>query len=246
MERFAVVSDIHGNILALQAVSEDIAVRGISTVINLGDHVSGPLWPKETVRFLMASPWLHVQGNHERQLTTQDPKALGPSDSYAYESIDPNQREWLSRLPFSMRPEAGILAFHGTPENDDEYLLESVEGGRTHLSARKRISERLRAARAELMLCGHSHTPRCVRLDGSLVLNPGSVGLQAYRDDGEIPHDVEMGSPHARYAIIEKAAGAWEFEFVALEYDWDAAAEKAQAGNRPDWAEALRSGYLPS
>ena len=72
--RIALVSDIHGNLPALEAVVEDIERRGVDAIVNLGDSLSGPLMPLETARFLMAQDWVQLAGNHERQLLT------GPAD----------------------------------------------------------------------------------------------------------------------------------------------------------------------
>lgn len=64
--RIAVLSDIHGNLSALQAVMRDISHRQVDVIVNLGDSLSGPLQPSETAAFLMAQPWVHLAGNHER------------------------------------------------------------------------------------------------------------------------------------------------------------------------------------
>ena len=63
---FAAIADIHGNLLALEAVLADIARRGISTIVNLGDLLSGPLWPAETADRLQSLNLPTVSGNHER------------------------------------------------------------------------------------------------------------------------------------------------------------------------------------
>jgi hypothetical protein len=63
----AVLSDIHGNLPALLAVLAQIDAEGITHVVNLGDIVSGPLWPRETAGRLMALGWPTIAGNHERQ-----------------------------------------------------------------------------------------------------------------------------------------------------------------------------------
>ncbi len=55
---------------------------------------------------------------------------------------------------------------------------------------------------------------------------------------------METGSPHARYAILDRVAGKWTAQFRALEYDWHAASREAAEGNRPEWAAALLTGYL--
>ena len=93
-------------------------------------------------------------------------------------------------------------------------------------------------------LCGHSHLPRTVELpDGRLIINPGSVGLPAYSDTvAVLPHAMETGSPHARYAVIERADAGWRVEHVAVPYDWEAASLAAASNGRTDWAEWLRTG----
>jgi hypothetical protein len=96
-----------------------------------------------------------------------------------------------------------------------------------------------------LILCGHTHVPRAVRLDdGRLIVNPGSVGLQAYDDVHPRPHVVENGTPHARYALLTRRAGDWQVDLRALPYDWASAAGRAEANGRGDWADALRSGRV--
>ena len=244
MSRYAIVSDIHGNILALQAVVEDMQKRNVSKVINLGDNISGPLWPQETISYLMAHNWANIRGNHDRQVAFQDPKSHGLSDSYALARISDLQRSWLSHLPSRITFGSDIYAFHGTPDDDNVYLLESVARRKAFLSGRADIARKLGEAKAEVIICGHSHVPRCVRLEnGTLIVNPGSIGLQAYRDE-ENPHIVENGSPHARYAIMEKSHDTWDIEFVMVRYDWEKAAQKAASEERTDWEIALRSGFV--
>jgi len=243
MGKYAILSDIHGNILALQAVVEDMQKRRVSRVVNLGDSISGPLWPQETICYLMSHNWMHIRGNNDRNVASQDPGSMGLSDSYALARISDVQRTWLKHLPSAIIFDKDIIAFHGLPDDDSRYLLESVFHGRTRLSRWREIAGRLGNVSAEVLLCGHSHIPRCVRLgNGSLAVNPGSVGLQAYKDESE-SHFVEMGSPHARYAIIEKNHDAWDIEFIDVVYDWEQAAAKAGMEERRDWEEALRSGY---
>jgi 3',5'-cyclic AMP phosphodiesterase CpdA len=96
---------------------------------------------------------------------------------------------------------------------------------------------------ARLVLCGHSHIPRIVSLPGGVwIVNPGSVGLQAYSDDAPL-HYVETGSPHARYAVIDWKRKTPRVDFITVEYDWEAASNQAAQANRPDWSYALATGY---
>jgi len=70
MARIAILSDIHGNLPALEAVVADAETRGCTQFLNLGDILSGPLWPAETADWLMPRGWPTIAGNHERQVLT--------------------------------------------------------------------------------------------------------------------------------------------------------------------------------
>jgi predicted phosphodiesterase len=254
MRPCAVLSDIHGNLPALEAVLADLDRRGLREVVNLGDNASGPLWPRETLVVLRAQTgWVQIAGNHDRQLVRQAPETHGASDRYAYERLDAGDLDWLAGLPAEARLEGDVLLCHGRPGDDNQYLLETVADARVHLARPAEIADRLLGARARLVLCGHSHTPRIVHLGADLlVANPGSVGLQAYDHDAPGPHVVEIGSPHARYLVVAPRdpvpggdpAGSWHLELVAVPYDHHQAAGQAARNGRPDWAAALRSGFL--
>jgi predicted phosphodiesterase len=245
MDRFAVVSDIHGNILALEAVMADMAKRSIEGVINLGDNLSGPLWPNETGHILMKQDWLNVQGNHDWNLLFKDPALLSLSDANGYRHLDDELRAWLNTLPASLTLPGGIVAFHGTPAVKAKYLLETVEGHRARLATPTEIAERLDGTQASLVLCGHSHFPRAVQHDSTLIVCPGSLGCQAYIDN-DSDHVIETGSPLARYAVIEKQNGSYAVDLISVPYDHLKAAEKAHTGGRPDWEIALRTGFMRS
>lgn len=243
--RIGVISDIHGNIAALDAVLADLAARGVTEIVNLGDICSGGLFPEQTADRLMPLHLPTIRGNHERQVSTQSPEAMGPSDRHALETLRPEQRDWIAGLPAELRLPGGVLLVHGTPGSDIEYLLETVtpEGLRPATDAEIRM--RLGKTDAEIVLCGHTHLPRVVALPaGPWVVNPGSVGLPAYDDDRPWPHVVEAGTPHARYAIVSRGASGWTAELVEVVYDWEQAARDAEANGRSDWATALRSGRV--
>ena len=243
--RIAVMSDIHGNLWALDAVLADVARRNADVTVNLGDILSGPLLPVETAARLMALGLPTIRGNHERQVLEHDPARMGASDLWAHEHIAPAQREWIASLPASMRLQDDVLMVHGTPGSDLVYWMETVDPAGQRTATYAEVLERAGDAQASLILCGHTHVPRSVLLDdGRLVVNPGSVGLQAYDDDQPFPHKAENGSPHARYAIVERTASGWAVEQYAVAYEWKAAAEVAQRHGRPDWAFALRTGRM--
>lgn len=239
----AVLSDIHGNLPALEAVVADAEARGCEAVFNLGDLLSGPLWPSETADYLMDRPsWVTIRGNHERQLLAGDPRRMNPSDAHAFGCLSDRHMGWLRELPAtSERPDEDILLCHGTPSSDLIYFLEQVDEEGWSPASVHQAQERAGARKERLILCGHTHVPRVMTLpDGRTIANPGSVGLQAFEDDTPFPHRVECGSPHARYAVLRTEGP--EIELVAVPYDHEAAARQAERNGRPDWAQALLHG----
>jgi predicted phosphodiesterase len=244
--RIAFVTDIHGNLAALEAVVADIARRGADRVVNLGDSLSGPLLPRETAAFLMAQDWFHLAGNHERQILRYGATGRYQSDVYAHAQLTAGQLAWIAAQKPVADLQDDLAVCHGSPRSDLEYLLESVDERGLRAATLAEVDERLGATTAALVVCGHTHVPRVVRASsGQLVVNPGSVGLQAYGDDLPVPHVVENHAPDARYAIVERVDGAWRPELIAVAYDHEAMARLAEERRRPEWAFALRTGTMP-
>lgn len=242
--KLAVIADIHGNLPALDAVLADIARRAVDRTVNLGDIVSGPLFPAETADRLMPLDLPTIRGNHERQVLTHGPDRIGQSDRFAAAALTPAHKAWLASLPETLRIEGDILMVHGTPASDLEYFLETVDADGIRPATPAEIEARAAGTPARLILCGHTHTQRAVRTaDGRLIVNPGSVGLQAYRDEEPVPHDVEIGSPEARYAIITLGPEIG-VEMITVPYDWEEPARAADTNGRPEWARALRTGRM--
>jgi putative phosphoesterase len=239
--RLGVIADVHGNLMALEAVLDRLRRLGVDQIVNLGDCASGPLWPAETVALLRATEMLHVRGNHDRALGAGSPERLGSSDRFAWERLKPVDRHWLSTLPGEQFA-AGAHCVHASPGDDEAYLMESVSGGRLLPEAPAAVEQRFSGAKGPLLLCGHSHLPRLLHLSGgTLVVNPGSVGCPAYRDDTPPAHVSESGSPHARFAVVTIEA-AIAVEHHAIAYDWDSASARARQNGRDDWAHALATG----
>lgn len=262
--RLAFVSDIHGNLAALEAVIADMSHRKIQCVVNLGDSLSGPLLPLETADRLKNLPWLHVAGNHERQVLRLPIERQNLSDAYTSGQLNPVVKNWLATHADPADPRLhnakiwpeqlghDVALCHGSPRSDIEYLLETPEGESVRLASETEIEERLAGLIPEsitLLACGHSHVPRTVRLRSKLlIMNPGSVGLPAYDDDHPYPfskfHRIENGSPDARYAVVEKSDGHWRCELISVPYDHEPMALLAEQRQRYDWAHALRTGRM--
>lgn len=241
--KIAALSDIHGNLAALDAVLRHIRSQGADLIVNLGDIVSGSLLPAETADRLIALDLPTIRGNHERQLLASDVDRMRQSDRFARAALRADQLDWIARLPATLRIADDVLMVHGTPENDLDYFLETVTESGCRAATQEEVERRAGDGAERLILCGHTHMPRSMTLDeGRLVVNPGSVGLQAYDDDVPWPHRIETGSPHARYATLTRAKSGWGVEIHSVEYDWDAAADLARANGRPEWERALREG----
>lgn len=236
--RIAAISDIHGNALALRAVLADARARGYDAMVQLGDALSGPLWPRETAEILRGLDAVHVRGNHDVSLFDPGTYAPGRADRYALEQVDAGTLDWLRGWPRTHAFGDEVLCFHGAPHHEDLYLLEEAPDGDPRLRPLAEVEADLRGARARVMVCGHSHTQRVVSFpDGTLVVNDGSVGLPAYEEPlrGTQVY-VQAGSPHARYAMIDVTPARVSVELSMVEYDWRAASARAAALGFPSWA----------
>ncbi|MBK62717.1 MAG: YfcE family phosphodiesterase [Altererythrobacter sp.] len=243
--KIAVLSDIHGNIAALDAVFAHAHALGVDQIVNLGDICSGALWPRETADRLMALDLPTIRGNHERQVLEGDPARMGLSDRRARETLRDDQLAWMASLPPTLQLSEDVLMVHGTPSSDLVYFLETVTETGVRPATQDEVEERAGKASARLILCGHTHVTRAVMLrDGRLIVNPGSVGLPAYEDDHPFPHAIENGSPFARYATVSDDGDSWQASFHLVAYDWEQAARDAEAVQRAEWAKALRTGTV--
>jgi predicted phosphodiesterase len=244
--RIAVLSDIHGNVWALDAVLEDISQRNVEHIVNLGDSVYGPLMPGSVAEMIVSRGMITVQGNEDR-IIVEDP-VQDDRDStikFVRERLSDSQLQWLRSLPVTAELGAELFLCHGTPQDDTVYLMNEV--GVSGLVPRgvDDIEEMLVGIEATVILCGHDHMQTDVRLpSGRLVLNPGSVGLPAFTDDLPLPHGIAAGSPHARYSILRQSHSGWSAEHLEVEYDWGRAADAAGRHGRADWAHWLRTGLV--
>ena len=230
--RIAVISDIHANCLALEAVLEDIKAQGADVTLNLGDLVSGPLEPARTADLLLEADFPTIAGNHERYLIAN--AALEPVDRFARGRLSERHLDWFAELPATLAVNGEVFMCHGTPRSDSTPWLDAWFKERTAtLPSEAEVTAQADGIAYPVILCGHTHLARTVRLrDGRLVVNPGSVGLQMVH-----------GSPDARYAIIERRGAAWTVGLRAVPYDHEAAARQAVSHGFASWTEALTTGW---
>jgi diadenosine tetraphosphatase ApaH/serine/threonine PP2A family protein phosphatase len=244
--RFAAIADVHGNYLALEAVVADIRALGIDDIVNLGDMASGPLDARRTMDALMALDAVHVLGNHDRYLIDRPPEKMGSWDRPAHAQLDADHLDWLRAMPPTRVFRDRVFLCHATPPSDESYWLETVlPDGTVRMSSLEAIEEAAKGITQRLILCGHTHIARAVRLrDGRMVVNPGSVGIPGYSHVHPFPHIMETGTPDARYAILDCIEGIWSVTFRHVPYDHDAMAALAGQNGDPELASALATGWI--
>jgi predicted phosphodiesterase len=248
--RIALISDIHANLPALEAVLEHIDKRGdTDATCHLGDLVGYAPWPNETVSLLKESRIQGIAGNYDSTVATsykhcgckyEDARQEELSHlSYAWtrEHCSEETRQFLGRLPFRMDVRAGgghqsgptVILVHGTPTLNTLYWTEDRPD-----SFCTKMAEAAGARRGDVICFGHTHKPWHREVEGIHFVNTGSVGR---------PKD---GDWRAGYVVLEVGGQAPAVEFVRVEYDLKRATEAIRASDLPDdFAEYLATGGMP-
>jgi predicted phosphodiesterase len=241
--RVGVISDVHGNRWALEAVFDDVDRRSVDGLVDLGDSVYGPLDPGGCATMLLARAVPSLRGNEDRIVLEPPVESDSATLRFTRSCLSEAHLQWLAGLPAASTAFDDLYCCHGSPQRDDEYLLEQVSSAGVALKPAGALTDQLAEVDRPVVLCGHSHVPRIVGLpDGRMIINPGSVGLPAYSDNVPVPHAMEAGSPHARYAIVERMGTGWRVEQLVVTYDWESASGVASRNGREDWAVWLRTG----
>lgn len=245
--KIAVLSDIHGNIYALKEVLNDIKRNAVDVTINLGDSFYGPIKPRETYDLIRESAFINILGNQDREILEASLEQLQSNDTlkFVYNDLGEDVLYWIQEQPFEKLIGEDFYLIHGTYFDDSQYLLEEIKEGKLQLREDSEIIKLLDDIKSKFIFCGHSHTPRCLTLStGQIVINPGSVGLQAYGEEKPSYHRVENNSPDATYIILTIEEDKFNIELKKVAYDFESAAKDALQNGREDWAYALRTGKV--
>lgn len=246
--RYALISDIHANLPALDAVLAHIAERAPDTPIyHLGDLVGYAPWPNEVVAKLRDWGIPGVSGNYDSTVAAgykhcgckyEDPRQEALSHvSYAWtlEHTTDATKRWLGRLPFriDLRPLGGhttgptIVLLHGNSALNTVYVHEDRPD-----EFLEKMGAAVGAKRGDVICFGHTHKPWRREVGGVHYVNTGSVGR---------PKD---GDSRAGYVLLDVTPGeAVAAQFVRIAYDVErTAAAIATAGLPHEFADYLRSG----
>lgn len=242
--KFAAIADVHGNRPALEAVLADIATLGINEVVNLGDHVSGPLEAAKTADLLIERGFPSVRGDQDRILT--ELWQAGTSARSDFQQLERKHFDWMASMPPTLMYGERVFLCHASPRDDAAFWLDHITSdGRVSASPTDAIEAGAEGIGAQVNLCGHTHIPRVIHLrDGRMVVNPGSVGLPGYDGRAPAPYVVEVGTPHACYAILEHATGGWLATIRYVPYDNAAMAALARSKGMLAWASAIATGWV--
>jgi predicted phosphodiesterase len=224
--RIAILSDIHGNLPALEAVVRDIERRAPDEIWCGGDIAWAGPWASECIRFVRDAGWPTVRGNTDVWITGDVQGVADPRDRVELEAmaaehaIAEDDARWLLSLPLGHTAPGSILLVHGTP-------LSPFEGAMPDAPPEDFSSYEGHAA---LVVCAHVHTAFVRRLSGgSLVCNTGSVGL---------PKDADTAS----YLLLDRDGPELTLRHARVAFEREAGRERARAiGGRlgERWLEAV-------
>jgi putative phosphoesterase len=232
--KIALLSDIHGNLPALEAVWTDINKNLPDKIYNLGDSLYGPLWPEETAQFLIENKIESVLGNCDEDLLVQEFKNINFESTF--KQLSKSTIEWLRSLK-KIIIEDNITAFHASPNHMSQYLIEKLKDGKVEIKLNEEIKKDITGINTKFIACGHSHMARIVSIDNQIIINAGSVGLPSYTDD--VPyHSMESFNNLAGYVLIDDNKISLNY----ISYDNIKSAEQAKKNNRPDWYKWLLTG----
>jgi len=226
--RFAILSDIHGNIPALEAVWAEIRKNDVEHVYNLGDSLNGPLWPEETAEFIISNNIESILGNGDEDILNK--KADAKISSKTIDWLNSLEKIWMNKQ---------LTLFHATPYSTKEYLFEKIMDNQVVIRGNEEIKEIIKGIKTKYVACGHSHVERIAGIDGQIVINAGSVGLPAYSDDDPY-HCMETLNAFAKFITVDDDA----VKINLVEYDHAKAAERAKQNNRMDWYNWITTGRV--
>jgi putative phosphoesterase len=241
----AFISDIHGNLPALEAAVADAKARGASRIVCCGDMMGYGPFPDDVCNFLKKRRIPTIIGNYDRkviEVAKQGKSAAAEMKSkklkillWTVEHTSSQTRHYLSGLPdhLELKLPSGhnLLVVHGSPLSMDDAIYPSI--------TRQGLEAKLSDSRPDILVCGHTHIPFVKHAGVILIVNCGSVG-----------HSVD-GDPRPSYALVRAERNAApRGRIIRFNYDRDrtiTALEKTDLpkGLRKDFAEGIKRRFLP-
>jgi putative phosphoesterase len=235
--RYAIFSDVHGNLPALEAVLSDIKGQGVSRILHCGDLVGYGPFPNEVINLVKSREISGVMGNYDDGVgferddcgcayTDDAQRQLGNRSLYwTKANVTRENKEFLRSLPRGLRFSQGafkVLLTHGSPRRINEYLYED--------RPEKTFNRLLEVGGCNILVCGHTHLPYHKVIGDRHVVNVGSLGK---------PKD---GDARAAYALLTLDESP-KVGFRRTAYDVERMAMAIEASDLPrEYAEMIRKG----
>ncbi|HLO04165.1 MAG TPA: metallophosphoesterase family protein [Symbiobacteriaceae bacterium] len=231
--RIGILSDIHGNLPALQAVQRELERHQVDQIVNLGDVAFRGPAPRECWEAVRAMGAPVLRGNTEDWLTgaAAIPAPLAPIRDWTLARLDDGMLAEMGALPFDHRIEAygkRIRFVHGSPQSNMEFIFP--------FTPEEELTRAVVGAEAEILVMGHTHWTFSRRIAGVHLIGVGSIGL---------PFD---GDPGAAFAVLEVTADAVRLTHLRVSYDGERTLSMAQESGFPDGeflASAVKYGRRP-
>jgi predicted phosphodiesterase len=245
MMKIALIADIHGNLLALEAVLAELEREKIDRILCLGDVAVGPE-PTKTVERVRALGCPVVMGNWDAYFLYGFPpvddelaQRLTEIGAWWAEQLTPEQREYMEGFERGLEVELDgdlrMAAYHGSPRSYEDFVYATT--------ADDEVASMLDGVRAPVLALGHTHFQMVRRYDDVLIVNPGSVGLPFARRAR-----VMAMSPWAEYGILSVEDGRFSVDLRRTAFDVETHVRLIQSSGMPhaEWWAGLWIGKPPA
>jgi predicted phosphodiesterase len=231
--RTAIVSDIHGNAVALEALLADLEREPVDQVVCLGDALQGGSQPADVMRRLRELAWPVVLGNADAFLLDAEASVEVPTErqldvrEWSRAQLGDDGLTFIASFRPTLRVELGdgktLLAFHGSPTSFDDVILPTANEDEFRGLVGPPV--------ADVLAGGHTHRQWLRRYGDSRFVNPGSVGL-AYDHAQPDPNDLRVDA-FAEYARVDVDSDRVEIAFRRVPFDRDAVSAAIEASGIP-------------
>ena len=237
--RIAIISDIHGNFVALKTALSDIKGRKVSRIVCLGDVAATGPQPAEVIEHLRRMRCPCVMGNTDETLANdlpskfthagiseEDRERLEALDLWTRKKLKKSHRRYLSTfkpmLKVHFGPDQSLVCFHGSPSSNRDEIRPTTPN--------EELARRLEGHRANVFAGGHTHVQMLRRFVSSLLINPGSVGLPFRIESSGKARNLSM----VEYAIVNSSDDALSVEMVSVQYSLSELRRVARDSGMPD------------
>lgn len=232
--KIAIISDIHGNLQAMQETLKDIRKRNVDKIICLGDIIAKGVHPKECISLVRENCDIVLQGNCDRHFSEEHNLEEFPLQEqerikWNRSMIDKDDRDYLLSLPYSYEfymSGSLVRLFHATPDKIDRIVL-NVNSIQTKLEMFYPSKYTISQTEADVVIYGHIHHPYMDKIYNKTIINVGSVGNAFDVVRNPLKDSNVLETTKANYLIIEGEYGSTKydsdisFQYVKVPYDID-------------------------